>query len=114
MVEWSVTRSRTARPDCDVAPRFRFTLFEDPATVSSRGNSPGPGEIHPDYHETTVTCGCGNTSTPRRTAKSGHIHAETCSACHPFYTGKQRILDSSSLVARFEERYGTRPGRGSN
>ncbi|HEX8518474.1 MAG TPA: 50S ribosomal protein L31 [Pseudonocardia sp.] len=68
--------------------------------------------IHPDYHETTVTCGCGNTFTTRSTAKSGHIHAETCSACHPFYTGKQRILDSGGRVARFEARYGKRPARG--
>jgi large subunit ribosomal protein L31 len=70
--------------------------------------------IHPDYHETTVTCGCGNSFTTRSTAKSGHIHAETCSACHPFYTGKQRILDSGGRVARFEARYGKRPGRGGN
>ena len=68
--------------------------------------------IHPDYHETTVTCSCGNSFTTRSTAKGGTIHAETCSACHPFYTGKQRILDSGGRVARFEARYGKRPVRG--
>ena len=45
--------------------------------------------IHPDYHETTVTCGCGNQFTTRSTARGGQIHVEVCSACHPFYTGKQ-------------------------
>ena len=64
--------------------------------------------IHPDYSETTVHCGCGNTFTTRSTKKSGQIHAEVCSQCHPFYTGKQKILDSGGRVARFEKRYGKR------
>ena len=68
--------------------------------------------IHPDYHETTVTCGCGNRFTTRSTARGGQIHVEVCSACHPFYTGKQKILDSGGRVARFEARYGKRPVRG--
>ena len=50
--------------------------------------------IHPDYHVTTVTCGCGNTFTTRSTASSDSIHVEVCSNCHPFYTGKQKILDT--------------------
>jgi len=50
--------------------------------------------IHPDYVETTVHCGCGATFTTRSTKKSGQIHVEVCSQCHPFYTGKQKILDS--------------------
>lgn len=64
--------------------------------------------IHPDYVETTVHCGCGNTFTTRSTKKSGHIAVEVCSQCHPFYTGKQKILDSGGRVARFEKRYGKR------
>ena len=64
--------------------------------------------IHPDYSETTVHCGCGNTFTTRSTKKSGQIHVEVCSQCHPFYTGKQKILDSGGRVARFERRYGKR------
>ena len=64
--------------------------------------------IHPDYVETTVHCGCGNTFTTRSTKKSGQIHVEVCSQCHPFYTGKQKILDSGGRVARFEKRYGKR------
>jgi len=61
--------------------------------------------IHPEYVETQVTCTCGNTFTTRSTAKSGVMHAEVCSACHPFYTGKQKILDTGGRVARFEKRY---------
>ena len=67
--------------------------------------------IHPEYHETQVTCGCGNQFTTRSTARSGRINVEVCSACHPFYTGKQKILDSGGRVARFEARYGKRPTR---
>jgi large subunit ribosomal protein L31 len=63
-------------------------------------------DIHPDYVETTVTCTCGNTFTTRSTAANGQIHAEVCSNCHPFYTGKQKILDTGGRVARFEARYG--------
>ena len=66
--------------------------------------------IHPAYVETTVVCGCGNTFTTRSTKESGHIVVEVCSQCHPFYTGKQKILDSGGRVARFEKRYGKRAG----
>lgn len=64
--------------------------------------------IHPAYGETTVVCGCGNSFTTRSTKASGHIVVEVCSQCHPFYTGKQKILDSGGRVARFEKRYGKR------
>ena len=62
-------------------------------------------DIHPDYVETQVTCTCGASFTTRSTAKSGSIHADVCSNCHPFYTGKQKILDTGGRVARFEARY---------
>jgi large subunit ribosomal protein L31 len=61
--------------------------------------------IHPDYTETSVTCTCGNTFTTRSTVASGSIHSDVCSQCHPFYTGKQKILDTGGRVARFEKRY---------
>ena len=61
--------------------------------------------IHPDYVETHVVCSCGNTFTTRSPAKRGQIHTEVCAACHPFYTGKQKILDTGGRVARFERRY---------
>ncbi|MDO5726905.1 MAG: 50S ribosomal protein L31 [Bowdeniella nasicola] len=63
--------------------------------------------IHPDYGETKVTCTCGNEFTTRSTAGEA-IRADVCSACHPFYTGKQKILDTGGRVARFERRYGKR------
>jgi large subunit ribosomal protein L31 len=62
-------------------------------------------DIHPKYVDTTVTCSCGNTFTTRSTATSGQIHAETCSECHPFYTGKQRVLDTAGRVAKFQQKY---------
>jgi large subunit ribosomal protein L31 len=63
-------------------------------------------DIHPQYNVTTVTCSCGNTFTTRSTAPNGSIHVEVCSNCHPFYTGKQKIVDSGGRVARFEKRFG--------
>jgi large subunit ribosomal protein L31 len=65
-------------------------------------------DIHPEYVTTEVTCTCGNTFTTRSTAKSGQLHAEVCSACHPFYTGKQKIMDVGGRVDKFEKRYGKR------
>jgi large subunit ribosomal protein L31 len=64
--------------------------------------------IHPEYVETQVSCSCGNQFTTHSTRKGGSIHVEVCSNCHPFYTGKQKILDSGGRVARFEARYGKR------
>ena len=69
-------------------------------------------ETHPDYVTTTVTCSCGNTFTTRSTAPNGVIHAEVCSACHPFYTGKQKILDVGGRVERFERRFGKKNTKG--
>jgi large subunit ribosomal protein L31 len=63
-------------------------------------------DIHPEYVETTATCTCGATFTTHSTAKNGVIHSEVCSQCHPFYTGKQKILDTGGRVARFEKRFG--------
>ena len=61
--------------------------------------------IHPEYVETTVTCTCGATFTTRSTATGGSLSADVCAECHPFYTGKQKILDTGGRVARFERRY---------
>ncbi len=63
-------------------------------------------EIHPAYQATTVTYGCGNVFVTRSTSPSGEIRTDVCSACHPFYTGKQKILDTGGRVARFEDRFG--------
>ncbi|MDK1474821.1 50S ribosomal protein L31 [Streptomyces sp. 549] len=63
-------------------------------------------DIHPEYTETQVSCTCGAEFTTRSTVKEGAIRADVCSACHPFYTGKQKILDTGGRVARFEARFG--------
>jgi large subunit ribosomal protein L31 len=65
-------------------------------------------EIHPEYVPTEVHCGCGSTFVTRSTTPSGVIHTDVCSQCHPFYTGKQKILDTGGRVARFEKRFGTK------
>ncbi len=66
--------------------------------------------IHPDYVEATVTCSCGNTFKTRST-KPG-LRVEICSECHPFYSGKQKLVDTGGRVERFERRYGkARPQR---
>ena len=67
--------------------------------------------IHPQYVECTVTCSCGNTFTTRSTMGKPQYHVEVCSACHPFYTGKQKILDTGGRVARFERRYAKQPAK---
>jgi len=61
-------------------------------------------DIHPDYVVTKVTCTCGNTFTTRSTASNGVIHADVCSNCHPFYTGKQKLVDTGGRVERFQRR----------
>ncbi len=61
--------------------------------------------IHPEYVDTQVVCTCGNTFTTRSTSDKGTLSADVCAACHPFYTGKQKILDTGGRVARFEKRY---------
>ena len=63
--------------------------------------------IHPSYTDTKVSCTCGNEFTTKST-NGGEIRAEVCAACHPFYTGKQKILDTGGRVARFEKRYAQR------
>ena len=62
-------------------------------------------EIHPKYEKVMIHCGCGNTFETRSTAKE--IHAEICSMCHPFYTGKQKYVDTAGRIERFKKKYGT-------
>jgi large subunit ribosomal protein L31 len=62
--------------------------------------------IHPQYTEATVVCSCGNTFTTRST--SSDLRVELCSECHPFYTGKQKLVDTGGRIDRFERRYGKR------
>ena len=60
--------------------------------------------IHPEYTATTIVCSCGNRIETRSTSKE-EIHVEICSVCHPFYTGKQRLVDTAGRVERFRKKY---------
>lgn len=60
--------------------------------------------IHPKYGKAMVHCGCGNTFETRSTVEE--IHAEICSMCHPFYTGKQKFVDTAGRIERFQKKYG--------
>ncbi len=61
--------------------------------------------IHPEYFEVNVSCSCGNKFQTRSTIKDD-IVVEVCSVCHPFYTGKQKIVDTAGRVERFNKKYG--------
>jgi len=63
-------------------------------------------EIHPEYFQTHVTCSCGNTFTTRST--KSELHVELCNKCHPFYTGKQKLVDTGGRVERFQRKYAKR------
>lgn len=61
--------------------------------------------IHPEYHEITANCSCGNKMNIRSTVKKD-LNLDVCSSCHPFYTGKQKIVDTGGRVDRFKKRFG--------
>jgi large subunit ribosomal protein L31 len=63
-------------------------------------------DIHPKYHDITVQCSCGNSFTTRSTMSSDTMNVDVCSACHPYYTGQQKILDTGGRVDKFRRRYG--------
>jgi large subunit ribosomal protein L31 len=79
-------------PDCATTP------------VKERAMKAG---IHPEYKLANVRCSCGNTFTTRST--KDELHVELCSNCHPFYTGKQKLVDAGGRVERFQRRYANRP-----
>ena len=62
--------------------------------------------IHPNYSDVRVVCSCGNQFTTRSTLGKPELHVEVCSACHPFYTGKQKIVDTGGRVDKFRRKYG--------
>ncbi len=65
--------------------------------------------IHPKYEMTTITCACGNVIKTKSTAKD--IEVEICSKCHPFYTGKQKLVDTAGRVERFNKKYGIKTNK---
>ncbi|KFZ30686.1 50S ribosomal protein L31 [Pseudidiomarina salinarum] len=66
--------------------------------------------IHPDYKEMNVTCSCGHKFTTRST-RGGDLHLDVCSECHPFYTGKQRIMDTGGRIDKFNKRFSVLGGK---
>jgi large subunit ribosomal protein L31 len=64
--------------------------------------------IHPDYHNIKVICSCGN-SWETRSTMNKELHVEVCSNCHPFYTGKQKIVDTAGRVEKFRQKYAKKP-----
>ena len=65
--------------------------------------------IHPEYKMTKITCVCGNVIETRSTVEN--INVEICSACHPFYTGKQKLVDTAGRIDRFNKRYGIKESK---
>jgi len=63
-------------------------------------------DIHPAYKEVSVTCSCGNTFQTRSTLADAELHLDVCSACHPFYTGQQKIVDTAGRIDKFRRKYG--------
>ena len=63
-------------------------------------------DLHPNYKDLQVTCSCGNAFTTRSTMSKSDYHVEVCSSCHPFWTGKQKIVDTAGRVERFRQKYG--------
>ena len=63
-------------------------------------------DIHPNYNEIEVTCSCGSVFKTRSTMNKQAFHIEVCSACHPFYTGKQKIVDTAGRVEKFNQKFG--------
>ena len=67
-------------------------------------------DIQPKYGDMTATCSCGNTIKTRSTLAKD-IHVDVCSECHPFYTGKQKVVDSGGRIDRFNKRFGRKTGK---
>ena len=66
-------------------------------------------DLHPPYHATNVACACGNKFETRSTKPEGELHLDICSQCHPFYTGKVKLMDTQGRIERFNKKYGAKP-----
>lgn len=79
-------------------------MAEKKAKNESKEKNDTKASKHPDYYLTKITCACGNVIETRSTVQD--IHVEICSACHPFFTGKQKLVDTAGRIDRFKKRYG--------
>jgi large subunit ribosomal protein L31 len=91
-----------------MAHNARFSMIYPPGPGGGAGAM--KAKIHPQYKEITVTCSCGNAWQTRSTLGKD-LHIEVCSACHPFYTGKQKIVDTAGRVEKFRQKYAAKPAK---
>ena len=84
---------------------LRYILRALLCAVHAPGEQEMKAEIHPNYNDIKVTCSCGNEFTTRSTLSDALV-IEVCSSCHPFYTGKQKIVDTGGRVDKFRKKYG--------
>lgn len=94
---------RAALPPTSSASYISATSCRSTFSQDARAVKPG---IHPKYQRATVQCACGNNFITRSTVPV--IHVEICARCHPFFTGKQKLLDTAGRVERFRQKYGTK------
>src|SRR6476659_190410 len=85
-----------------------MTVSSQPSGQPSKGLSFMRENIHPNYTEATVTCACGNTFKTRSTKQN--LRLEICSNCHPFFTGRQKFVDTAGRVERFQKRFAKTSG----
>jgi large subunit ribosomal protein L31 len=85
-------------------PSRRYLSKLSPIHPQSARGIKMKADIHPTYATATVKCACGNTFTTRST--QSEIHTDICGNCHPFYTGKQKLIDTAGRVERFRQKYG--------
>ena len=89
----------------------RTTVIQLPSRLDLRANpemeSEVKADLHPVYRKITAVCACGNAFETRSTASS--IHVEVCAQCHPYFTGKQRLVDTAGRVDRFRRKYQSEP-----
>jgi large subunit ribosomal protein L31 len=93
--------ARSPEPVTEVAD-----VYIEPARFDLQEFLKMKSDIHPDYNEIEVTCSCGNVFKTKSTMKKA-LHVEVCAACHPFYTGKQKIIDTAGRVEKFNKKYGS-------
>jgi large subunit ribosomal protein L31 len=87
--------------------RQRLRSMRGPVAAPQARNTTVKADIHPKYEAVTATCSCGNTIQTRSTLGEDFL-IDVCSQCHPFFTGKQKIVDSGGRVDRFKKRFGSR------
>src|SRR5215213_6126480 len=112
-----IERRKGITPDCrsllclHTFPSFpSLPSYNRPRYITGLGKHHGAAmkaDIHPNYRKLMVQCACGNQFETRSTATS--IHVEVCAQCHPFFTGKQRLVDTAGRVDRFRRKYQTEP-----